>query len=187
MTLHAAKGLEFPTVFLCGLEEGLFPSMQSSYDKEKLEEERRLCYVGITRARERLFLSYARQRMLYGNRTSAMPSVFLTEMSDALPQSRMQPRQSFRETEKPAAESFHSYTPPKPTSPLSLRPTKAEPPKAPKKPFEGHIGDTVRHKVFGKGTITGLSGTGNAMIVEIRFDSGVTKKLAAAFAPLETE
>ena len=187
MTLHAAKGLEFPTVFLCGLEDGLFPSSQSQYDKEKLEEERRLCYVGITRAKERLFLSYARQRMLYGNRSFTAPSVFLTEMREALPQSRMQPKQLFRGVEKPAVESFHPYTPPKVTSPLSLRPTKAEPPKVPKKPFEGAVGDRVRHKIFGAGTITALSGSGSAMIVEIRFDSGLQKKLAAAFAPLEKE
>ena len=188
MTLHAAKGLEFPVVFLCGLEDGLFPSSQSRFDPEKMEEERRLCYVGVTRAREKLYLSYAKQRMLYGSRSASAPSPFLTEMGNALPINRSQPRQAFREAEAPRSESFHSYTPPKVTSPLSLRPTKAEPPKpVQRKNFEGQIGDTVRHKVFGKGTITSLSGSGSAMIVEIRFESGVTKKLAAAFAPLEKE
>lgn len=184
MTLHAAKGLEFPVVFLCGLEDGLFPSNQSRYDPEKLEEERRLCYVGITRARERLYLSYAKQRLLFGSIDSAAPSQFLTEMGDALPINRSQPNQAFRQTPK-QKEPFHSYTPPKVLPQLSLRPTKAEPPKAQKHSFEGKEGDLVRHKVFGRGVITGVSGSGSAMIVEIRFDSGVTKKLAAAFAPIE--
>lgn len=184
MTLHAAKGLEFPVVFLCGLEDGLFPLSQSRFDPEKMEEERRLCYVGITRAREKLFLSYAKQRMLYGNREYAAPSPFLLEMGDAIPMNRTGSRQPLHETRK--SELFHPYTPPKPVPSLSLRPTKAEPPKTEKKEFTAKVGDTVRHKLFGKGVVKNISGTGSAMIVEILFDSGVTKKLAAAFAPLET-
>ena len=84
MTLHAAKGLEFPNVFLCGLEEGLFPSGQSIYDDDKLEEERRLCYVGVTRAKKRLYLSYAKERTLYGRTEPTLPSRFLTEMGDTI-------------------------------------------------------------------------------------------------------
>ena len=183
MTLHAAKGLEFPVVFLCGLEDGLFPLSQSRFDPEKMEEERRLCYVGITRAREKLFLSYARQRMLYGSRDYAVPSPFLTEMEDALPSGRIGNRPPARENR--TSEPFHSYTPPKVTPSLSLRPTKPEPTKAEKKDFSAKAGDTVRHKLFGKGVVTSVSGTGSAMIVEIRFENGMTKKLAAAFAPLE--
>ena len=183
MTLHAAKGLEFPVVFLCGLEDGLFPSSQSRFDPEKLEEERRLCYVGITRAREKLYLSYAKQRMLYGNREFTAPSPFLTEMSDALPMARTVNRQPSKERRE--SEMFHSYTPPKVTPSLSLRPTKAEPPKTVQKDFTAKVGDAVLHKLFGKGVVTSISGTGSAMIVEIRFENGMTKKLAAAFAPLE--
>ena len=85
MTLHSAKGLEFPVVFLCGMEDGLFPSSQSRFDPERMEEERRLCYVGITRAREELRLSYAKQRMLYGKIESTRPSQFLEELAGALP------------------------------------------------------------------------------------------------------
>lgn len=84
MTLHAAKGLEFPCVFMVGLEEGLFPHSNSLETLEELEEERRLCYVGITRAQERLYLSYARQRMLYGNIHVNPPSRFLEEMPEDL-------------------------------------------------------------------------------------------------------
>ncbi len=96
MTLHSAKGLEFPFVFLTGMEDGLFPSTQSIYDPEKLEEERRLCYVGITRAKEKLYLSTAKQRMLYGKITPSMSSRFLVELQDALPK-RQSPRQSPRQ------------------------------------------------------------------------------------------
>jgi DNA helicase-2/ATP-dependent DNA helicase PcrA len=80
MTLHSSKGLEFPVVFLVGLEQGLFPNFRSLEDPAATEEERRLCYVGITRAKERLFISYARERRLYGNREPASPSLFLGEL-----------------------------------------------------------------------------------------------------------
>lgn len=84
MTLHAAKGLEFPIVFLTGVEENIFPHANSMYDSEKLEEERRLCYVGITRAKERLYFTYARRRMLYGNIQNNLPSRFLSDIPDYL-------------------------------------------------------------------------------------------------------
>ncbi len=183
MTLHAAKGLEFPVVFLCGLEDGLFPSNQSRGDKEKMEEERRLCYVGVTRAREKLYLSYAQKRMLFGSINYAAPSPFLTEMGDALPINRSQPRQAFRQSAEQAER--RTYTPPKVTTSMAVKLTKPEPPKAPTKKFDGAVGDRVNHKVFGKGTIAGISGSGSAMIVEIKFDNGMSKKLAAAFAPLD--
>ena len=189
MTLHSAKGLEFPVVFLCGMEDGLFPSSQSRFDPEKLEEERRLCYVGVTRAKEKLYLSYVRERMLYGQRSSMMPSQFLQEMGNALPINRSQPKQTFREPPQPkkVQESFHSYTPPKPTSQFTYQPVKAAAPKVQKRDFDGNVGEFVRHKVFGRGQILSISGQGSAKIVEIRFDNGVVKKLAAAFAPLEKD
>lgn len=86
MTLHSAKGLEFPVVFLCGMEDGLFPSSRSNTEPDKLEEERRLCYVGITRAKEELLLSYADQRMIFGSIEPSMPSPFLEELKEALPE-----------------------------------------------------------------------------------------------------
>ncbi|MFZ5365761.1 MAG: ATP-dependent helicase [Patescibacteria group bacterium] len=84
MTMHAAKGLEFPVVFMVGMEEGLFPHSRSLLEPQELEEERRLCYVGITRAKEKLFFSYARRRLYFGNRTSNMPSRFLSDIPENL-------------------------------------------------------------------------------------------------------
>jgi len=93
MTLHASKGLEFPVVFLVGMEQGLFPSYRSLEDPAAMEEERRLCYVGITRAKERLFLSHASERRLWGGmREPAVPSVFLAELPEELVQGDL-PRQ----------------------------------------------------------------------------------------------
>jgi DNA helicase-2/ATP-dependent DNA helicase PcrA len=82
MTLHAAKGLEFPIVFMVGMEEGLFPHSRSLMDKNELEEERRLCYVGITRAEKKLFLSYARKRLFFGQRSANTVSRFLFELPE---------------------------------------------------------------------------------------------------------
>ena len=82
MTMHAAKGLEFPNVFLVGFEDGLFPGMRAIGDYEEMEEERRLCYVAITRAKKNLTISYAKQRMLYGRTNAALPSRFLREIPE---------------------------------------------------------------------------------------------------------
>ena len=82
MTLHAAKGLEFPVVFMIGMEEGLFPHSRSLMDKNELEEERRLCYVGMTRAKQKLFLTYARKRLYFGQRTSNIVSRFIMELPE---------------------------------------------------------------------------------------------------------
>ena len=199
MTLHAAKGLEFPNVFLCGLEEGLFPSAQSSYDDDRLEEERRLCYVGVTRAKKRLFLSYARERTLYGRTEPALPSRFLTEMEDAIRLPAGQTRRSGYERRMdssftPAYErrAESTFTPsafsaailPKRKTPapvdLGTKPETVKKAQA----FSGKAGDRVNHKVFGDGVIIGLEGSGASMIVKIRFDTGAEKKLAAGFAPL---
>ena len=189
MTLHAAKGLEFPNVFLCGMEEGLFPSGQSAYDDDKLEEERRLCYVGVTRARKRLFLSFAKERTLYGRTEPALPSRFLTEMGDTIrmPENRFARRAN---VERRPESSFGSSSFSAPVVKTTQRPaqpvvgTKPEPPKK-AQTFTGTVGSRVRHKLFDEGTVIGLDGTGAAMIVQIRFDNGAVKKLAAGFAPLE--
>ncbi len=188
MTLHAAKGLEFPNVFLCGMEEGLFPSGQSGYDDEKLEEERRLCYVGVTRAKKKLFLSYAKERMLYGRTEAALPSRFLTEMGDTIqmPEDRRarRPVSEKRWDSGSVSSFFAAPIVKKATQPVKVDVgTKPEPPKQAKS-FAGKTGDRVRHKVFGDGTILGLEGIGASMIVQIRFDNGTVKKLAAGFAPL---
>lgn len=190
MTLHAAKGLEFPNVFLCGMEEGLFPSGQSAYDDDKLEEERRLCYVGVTRARKRLFLSFAKERTLYGRTEPALPSRFLQEMGDAIampekPQPQRRPAETRRWDSGSVSSFFSAPIAKKPPQPAAIDVgTKPEPPKK-TQTFTGKVGNRVRHKIFGEGEIIGLDGSGTSMIVQIRFDNGAVKKLAAGFAPLE--
>ena len=188
MTLHAAKGLEFESVFLCGLEEGLFPSSQSQYDDDKLEEERRLCYVGITRAKKKLYLSYAKLRTLYGHTEASLPSRFLEEMGDTI---RM-PSQSANRSKPNTARTDVQFTPFFNTAIPKRQPekqthvdvgTKAAPPKQPVS-FTGKVGDRVRHSAFGDGVVLAIDGSGTAMIVTIRFDNGNEKKLAAGFAPL---
>ncbi len=190
MTLHSAKGLEFPVVFLTGLEEGLFPSSQSRYEPEKLEEERRLCYVGITRAMEELHLSYADQRMLYGKIAPALPSLFLDELAPALPPAekpvhskpvvRQNDAQTPMHTLEPsstgaAAGSIPRYTIAAPSTPAA-KPRSDAPALT--------AGMRIRHAAFGDGTVLSLNGAGGAQIAEIAFDSGVNKKFAAAYAPI---
>ncbi|MFM7365748.1 MAG: DNA helicase PcrA [Cuspidothrix sp.] len=146
MTLHASKGLEFPVVFLVGLEQGLFPGYRSLQDPLLLEEERRLCYVGITRAQERLFLSHARERRLYGSREPAMRSQFLDELPAELLTTKQKVTRSVTRT--PSATSSK------------------------KSSSEGwRVGDRVLHKSFGIGEITHVFGEGNKVSVAIKFVS----------------
>jgi DNA helicase-2/ATP-dependent DNA helicase PcrA len=140
MTLHASKGLEFPVVFLVGLEQGLFPGYRSLSDPASLEEERRLCYVGITRAQERLYLSHARERRLYGSREPAMRSQFLDEVPEELLTTGRQLRQTY---------------------------TKSPAPSNGKQNWK--VGDRVLHKSFGIGEITHIFGEGNKLSVAIKF------------------
>ncbi len=189
MTLHSAKGLEFPVVFLPGLEDGLFPSSRSISEPEKLEEERRLLYVGITRARERLYLSMAKQRMNYGRIETAAPSRFWDELKDALPP-RDRP-ETFRPKPAPSAQqpfglSMHALTDrsERKAKPLSVSsPQNAAPAKRSDVSFAA--GERIRHAAFGAGTVLSVTGSSGASIIEIAFDSGVNKKFAAAYAPIE--
>ncbi|MBD2692598.1 DNA helicase PcrA [Anabaena catenula] len=146
MTLHASKGLEFPVVFLVGLEQGLFPGYRSLQDPSLLEEERRLCYVGITRAQERLFLSHARERRLYGSREPAMRSQFLDELPTELLTTQNQVSRSFTKT-TPAKTSNQNTT------------------------KNWQVGERVLHKSFGIGEITHVFGAGNKISVAIKFAS----------------
>ncbi len=188
MTLHSAKGLEFPVVFLCGLEDGLFPSMQSMYDPDKLEEERRLCYVGITRARQKIYLSHAKQRMLYGKISPALPSRFLTELEEALPEEAKPAPRPAQLKSKPPQQAFgisvHALK-----AGGSQRNTRREPvqpePKHAAQDVDYTPGQRVRHKAFGEGTVLAVHGGGASSIVEIAFDNGANKKFAAAFAPID--
>lgn len=147
MTLHASKGLEFPIVFLVGLEQGLFPGYRSLQDPKALEEERRLCYVGITRTQERLYLSHARERRLYGSREPALPSQFLGE----LPQDLLTTKSKIH-----AARSTKSTT---------------IMPETPGETNNWRVGEQVLHKAFGKGVITHVFASDDKISLAIKFTS----------------
>lgn len=176
MTLHSVKGLEFPNVFLCGMEEGVFPSYRSITEEDELEEERRLCYVGITRAKKRLFMSHAFSRTLFGSTSYNKISRFLKEIPEELlnhPQSEPEPVQTKPEKQKISQEMlFHSGT-------LGGfgRPVKQI--KQDYKP-----GDTVKHKKFGTGLLLSVTPKGDDLQLEIAFESCGTKTLMSSFAPL---
>ncbi|HVI69335.1 MAG TPA: UvrD-helicase domain-containing protein [Magnetospirillaceae bacterium] len=158
MTMHAAKGLEFPCVFMIGMEESIFPSSRALYDQDQMEEERRLCYVGMTRAREELILTSASSRMLYGTTQHNPPSRFLADIDGKADVSQ--------------APAF-GYEPTNlPTDPLE--------PRYVPEGVDVDVGDIVQHKVFGQGKIMALDGAN----VTIQFKSGV-KRLNLDFAPLE--
>lgn len=183
MTMHSAKGLEFDHVCLVGFEEGLFPSNRSSADHEELEEERRLCYVAITRARKTLSISYARQRMLYGHTTYAHPSQFLMELPDSCIMGRPKPRPQTEFTYVPQRPNLYgdyvSYTPPRPSKPKE-RPHPASGMTAKKNaPIDLRKGDMVQHNAFGRGMVISVVHMGNDALLEIAFDDIGTKRLMA--------
>ncbi len=176
MTLHSAKGLEFPVVFIPGMEEGIFPGNQSLYSEEELEEERRLAYVGITRAKEKLYLINAQQRMLYGTTSRNMPSRFLREIpmsvtEDVTVKTYKAPSSKIPLQSSSASQNAHRFGQAGNTS---------------SKPSADYkVGDTVLHKSFGTGTILTLQPMGNDILMEIAFDKAGTKKMMANFARLE--
>lgn len=169
MTLHASKGLEFPVVFLVGLEQGLFPSFRSLDDPAALEEERRLCYVGITRAQERLFLSHARERRLYGSREPAIPSVFLAE----LPPGLLASNTVMAIPRTPTRNSASSAQPPASVQSAQSAQTEANGQTQP--PQNWVVGDRLIHSIFGVGHVTHVFGSGNKLCLAIKFPSGGQK------------
>ncbi|HEX7368028.1 MAG TPA: 3'-5' exonuclease, partial [Candidatus Saccharimonadales bacterium] len=186
MTLHAAKGLEFPVVFMTGMEESIFPHSRALYDQSEMEEERRLCYVGMTRAKQELYMLYATSRMLYGGVQHNPPSRFLAEIdgefqSGSFSAGLTTPDAGGYGVQGAAAYgSFQSSFLPGDT-PLSGSGAKSdEPYYVPELP-ELHEGDGVRHRTFGVGTIVDMSGD----TVTVYFKGKGTRKLNVAFAPLE--
>jgi len=175
MTVHLAKGLEYPVVFLTGLEEGLFPIGGGNATPDDLEEERRLCYVGITRARERLYLTYAATRRLYGQVYASLPSRFILEAKlFGLAQRESRPGLA-RFAPTPGAQAPVTGAP----AGLSAAPAV----RASLKGFK--TGQRVKHPTFGRGLVTDVSGAGETMKVTVRFDDGRVAKLLTRYAPLE--
>ena len=172
MTIHSSKGLEFPTVFIVGMEEGIFPGVRAIGEPEELEEERRLCYVAMTRAMRRLYMTCAGQRMLFGRTSSNRVSRFLEEIPDEhLEQAAL--RRGYAAPEKSGG---FSSTPRKPhtAEPVHAIVTPATA-KAPPPAF--HVGDEIVHNAFGPGVITGLTPMGGDHLVEIAFEQAGTKRL----------
>ncbi|MFD2728724.1 DNA helicase PcrA [Enterococcus camelliae] len=187
MTLHAAKGLEFPIVFLVGMEENLFPLSRTLMDENELEEERRLAYVGITRAEKQLFLTNAQTRNLYGRSQYNRPSRFLEEIDDTLLDYQFnQPTSatSTRTPVRPIISANHSqpssYKQPSPRGVASHTQSGAE-------EVRWQAGDKVLHKKWGIGTVVSVSGTSKEMELDIAFPKQGVKRLLAAFAPIEKQ
>ena len=203
MTMHAAKGLEFPQVFVVGMEEGLFPGNRAMGDGAEMEEERRLCYVAMTRAREKLTLTNARQRTLYGRTTPCMPSRFLNEIPEENMEwlSKPQPRsESWEERDSDYGDrgygSYGGYGQ-RTTGSVVTRREPAEPkagalrsaagaskaaPKAAAPRMQIQAGETVEHDAFGRGLVLSVRTMGGDALVEVAFDSVGTKKLMLKMA-----
>jgi DNA helicase-2/ATP-dependent DNA helicase PcrA len=165
MTLHSAKGLEFPIVFMVGVEEGMFPSQMSAEEAGRLEEERRLCYVGMTRAREKLYMTYAEMRRLYGQDKYHKPSRFIRE----LPQIHLEEVRMKAQVSRPSSSGRFSQT-------------------AVKESFNEtgfSLGQRVNHPKFGEGTIINFEGSGPQSRVQVAFNGEGIKWLVTAYAKLE--
>jgi len=163
ITLHQAKGLEFPAVFIVGLEEGILPYRRSFDDPEEMEEERRLCYVGITRAKERLYLLRSYRRSLFGGSTANPPSRFLQDIAPHL----ISPRGLWEESPTPSASAY-SQPSSQPLGTLALK-----------------VGDHVRHSKFGPGIVMNCLPTRDDQELTVAFEEAGVKKLLASLAPLE--
>jgi DNA helicase-2/ATP-dependent DNA helicase PcrA len=169
MTLHAAKGLEFPVVFMIGMEESIFPHSRALYDQSEMEEERRLCYVGMTRARQELYMTYANSRLLYGGVQHNVPSRFLSEIGGDM-QSGVG-SMGYEDSWSPSFTSNDTFPGSKPPA------VSNEPRYVP----ELNEGDGVRHKLFGLGTVLEVDGD----TATIYFKGKGTRKLNTSFAPIE--
>lgn len=182
MTLHSAKGLEFNNVFIVGMEEGVFPGMQAVYDPAEIEEERRLAYVGITRAKKQLYLTKAKTRMIYGSTSHNRVSRFVEEIPPRLIKetgvAERLPMQGGM-----GMGGFSAGTArPAPKKPSYIPPVKKQ---VESKPVESYnVGDSVSHNTFGTGVVLSVKPMGNDAMLEIAFDKAGTKKLMAKFAKL---
>lgn len=186
MTMHAAKGLEFPTVFIVGCEEGIFPGLRCIGEPDEMEEERRLCYVALTRAREHLILTCARQRMLFGRTTANRVSRFVEEIPEediqklnvprgygysepGRDQQQYPPRQSAPRAYTVSAPEPRRRPPVRPAPPAAKPAGKAAPAFA--------VGDRVTHRAFGSGVVTKIQPMGGDALLEVEFETAGTKRL----------
>lgn len=182
MTMHGAKGLEFDNVFIVGAEENIFPSYRAQLDMNEIEEERRLAYVAITRARKRLFITHTRQRLLYGSTQRNRLSRFIVEIPEkdisltdhTLPAAYERPRQKTAKTGYLQQETRHAQVE-KLASKIAARSA----------PEIFNAGDRIDHKVFGEGTVLTAKPMGNDCLLEISFDKVGTKKIMANFAKVQ--
>ena len=174
MTLHSAKGLEFPVVFIPGMEDGVFPSMQTIMEPGELNEERRLAYVGITRAKEKLYLIKTRERMLFGSTTHNRESRFVNEIPSSL----------LEKTGNENTFAAHKVEY-QPQSQQRFDPFAKKRPATAPTTNKYAVGNTVFHKVFGTGMVLNATTMGNDTMLEIAFDKVGTKTLMANFAKME--
>ncbi len=175
MTMHSAKGLEFPYVFVCGMEDGIFPSERSKASPDEIEEERRLCYVAITRAKEQLYLTMAEQRMIYGQTKYSNPSIFLHEIPEKLIDSNITERKmrSAAVSTKASASAKKSTT---------IHQTAASQKAAPAVSIDFEVGQKVMHKAFKEGEVLKITPMGGDVLLEISFANGGIKRLMAKSA-----
>ncbi len=183
MTVHSAKGLEFPVVFMVGMEDGLFPISRALESESELEEERRLCYVALTRAEKLLFITSAKIRTIYGNVSYTLPSRFIKEMGDAIENKKdiASKERMFnvldytkkKEVKREETKNNFYYTP------------EERPKQNVNKNTQVKVGDKVRHKKFGEGTIVQLKDRENDTELVIAFENGGLKRLSLSIAPIE--
>lgn len=209
MTMHAAKGLEFEYVFIIGMEEGIFPGEMSRYSQEDMEEERRLCYVGITRAKKELYLCNALSRMIFGQTKRNRPSRFLEEIDSNLLEGRQsssmkrmnEARMAYAQRQNPISQRMTSLSSGlhagyvqggarnyqagfgRPALSASTTVSASEQKKQPTAAYQP--GDQVEHKVFGKGTVLKVTPVAGDCIVEVQFDTAGIKKTMANYAPMK--
>lgn len=175
MTIHSAKGLEFPTVFLSGLEEGLFPGQRAINSEEDIEEERRLCYVAITRAKQRLYITKTTSRTIYGRTMPTVPSRFFKE----IPEKYLEDKTTIRPKIVGGLQDMGFYYASEPKK-QNVKPVKAN-----KYAFDYKAGDIIEHRSFGRGEVIKATPCGNDCILEIQFESIGFKRLMAAFAKVK--
>ena len=193
MTIHSAKGLEFPSVFLIGMEDGIFPSERNMYDSFELSEERRLCYVAITRAKNKLYITHTQSRMMYGRTGRNKLSLFIREELPEKFYTNETPRReppkrppSYFDPFAQYASQTKKYPDRRNDNTKAIFPPKREAQSASSFGIEKMpVGSRVEHAIFGQGTITSAKDLGGDVLYDITFDTAGTKKLMATYAKLK--